>query len=104
VREPGVRSLLLGRLETFRQRGFAQADLDRARVAWFARRTLDSLHPETQMDRALAEALGRGVAEDRLKALSLDALNLGLRNWLDPANLRMGASGDPGDLKSLTIR
>jgi hypothetical protein len=56
------------------------------------------------MDRALAEALGRGVAEDRLKALSLDALNLGLRNWLDPANLRMGASGDPGDLKSLTIR
>ena len=99
-----VGSLFLERLETFRRRGFAQADLDRVRVAWFARRSLDSLHPEAQMDRALAEALGRGVAEDRLKALSLDALNLGLRNWLDPANLRMGASGDPGDLKSLTIR
>ena len=95
-------SLLLGRLETFRRRGFAQVDLDRARVAWFARRTLDSLHPETQMDRALAEALGQGVAENRLKALSLDTLNLGLRNWLDPANLRMGASGDPDDLKTLT--
>jgi Peptidase M16 inactive domain len=95
-------SLLLERLETFRRRGFTQADLDRARVAWFARRTLDSLHPEAQMGRALAEALGQGVVEHRLKALSLDALNLGLRNWLDPANLRMGASGDSDDLKRLT--
>ena len=72
-------------------------------MAWFARRTLDSLHPETQMDRALAEALGHGVAENHLKALSLDALNLGLWNWLNPANLRMGASGDPEDLKALTM-
>jgi predicted Zn-dependent peptidase len=97
-----VGSLLHERLKAFRRRGFAQADLDRARVAWFARRSLDSLHPEAQMDRALTEALGHGVAEDRLKALTLDALNLALRDWLDPANLRMGASGDPGDLKSLT--
>jgi hypothetical protein len=95
-------SLLQGRLEALRQRGFTQADLNHARVAWFARRGLDSLHPEAQMDRALAEALEQGVAEDRLKALPLDALNLGLRNWLDPANMRMGASGDPDDLKALT--
>jgi hypothetical protein len=93
---------LQGRLEALRQRGFTQADLNHARVAWFARRGLDSLHPEAQMDRALAEALEQGVAEDRLKALPLDALNLGLRNWLDPANMRMGASGDPDDLKALT--
>ncbi len=97
-----VWSLFRERLEAFRRRGFSQADLDRARVAWSARRSLDSLHPEAQMDRALAGALGRGVAEDRLMALSLDALNTGLRNWLDPANLRMGASGDPDDLKMLT--
>ena len=93
--------LLQGRLEAFRQRGFTQADLDRARVAWFARRSLDSLHPEAQMDRALAEALGRGVAEDRMKAMSLDTLNTGLRNWLDPGKLRVGASGEPEDLKTL---
>ena len=96
-----VWSLFRERLEAFRRRGFSQADLDRARVAWSARRSLDSLHPEAQMDRALAEALGRGVAGDRLTALSLDALNTGLRNWLDPANLRMGASSDPEALKSL---
>jgi hypothetical protein len=53
------------------------------------------------MDRALAEALGYGRSDERMKALSLDALNTGLRNWLDPAKLRMGASGDPGDLKTL---
>lgn len=94
-------SLLQERLEALRRRGFAQDDLDRARVAWFARRSLDSLHPEAQMDRALAEALGYGRSDERMKALSLDALNTGLRNWLDPAKLRMGASGDPGDLKTL---
>jgi hypothetical protein len=93
--------LLQGRLEALRRRGFTQADLDRARVAWFARRSLDSLHPEAQMDRALAEALGRGVAEDRMKAMSLDTLNTGLRNWLDPGKLRVGASGEPEDLKTL---
>jgi hypothetical protein len=93
--------LLLRRLEALRQRGFAQADLDRARVAWFARRSLDSLHPEAQMDGALAGALGLGVADDRMKAMSLDALNMGLRDWLDPAKFRMGASGEPEDLNTL---
>jgi hypothetical protein len=53
------------------------------------------------MDRALAEALGRGVAEDRMKAMSLDTMNTGLRNWLDPGKLRVGASGEPEDLKTL---
>ncbi len=96
-----VWSLLHKRLEAIRLRGFAQADLDRARVAWFARRSLDSLHPEAQMDRALAEALGHGVAEDRMKAMSSEALNSGLRNWLDPAKLRVGASGDPEGMKTL---
>ena len=95
-------SLLHRRLEALRQRGFAQADLDRARFAWFARRSLDSLHPEAQMDRALVEAMGHGAAGDRLKAMSLETLNRALRNWLDPANLRTGASGDPDDLKTLT--
>ena len=95
-------SLLHGRLEALRQRGFAQADLDRARFAWFARRSLDSLHPDAQMDRALVEAMGHGAIGDQLKAVSLDTLNRGLRNWLDPASLRTGASGDPDDLKTLT--
>jgi hypothetical protein len=98
----GAQSLLDEKLASLRRRGFAQTDLDQARAAWLARRSLDSLHPEAQMDRALAEALGQGVSADRLKTLSLDALNAGLRRWLDPANVRMGASGDPDDLKSLT--
>ncbi len=96
--------LLLQRLEALRQRGFAQADLDRARTAWLARRSLDSLHPEAQMARVLAEALGRGGTEDRMQAMSLDAFNANLRKWLDPANLRMGASGDPEGLKTIPIR
>jgi hypothetical protein len=96
-----VWSLLKERLEALRRRGFTQADLDRARVAWLARRSLDSLHPEAQMDRALAEALGHGTTEDRMKAMPLDTLNESLRNWLDPAKVRMGATGDPEDLKSL---
>ena len=96
-----VWSLLKERLEALRRRGFTQADLDRARVAWLARRSLDSLHPEAQMDRALAEALGHGATEDRMKAMPLETLNESLRNWLDPAKFRKGASGDPEDLKSL---
>jgi hypothetical protein len=94
-------TLLHGRLEALRRRGFTQSDLDRARIAWFARRSLDSLHPEAQMDRALAEALGQGVIEDRLRAVSLGALNADLRNWLDPATFRIGATGEPEDLKAL---
>lgn len=100
---PGTWSLLHGRLDALRRRGFTQADLDRARLAWLARRSLDSLHPEAQLDATLAEARGLGVSEDRLKALSLDALNAGLRNWLDPARIRSGAAGDPEILKTLPI-
>lgn len=98
---PGTWSLLHERLEGLRRRGFTQADLDRARIAWLAGRSLDSLHPEAQLDSALAEARGRGVSEDRLKAMSLDTLNAGLRNWLDPAGIRGGAAGDPEMLKTL---
>jgi hypothetical protein len=91
-------SLLHERLESFRRKGFTQTDLDRARAAWFARRSLDSLHPEAQMDRTLAEALGRGVDEGRMKALTLSALNAALQIWLDPARLRIGALGGSGGL------
>jgi hypothetical protein len=99
---PGTWSLLHARLEALRQRGFTQGDLEGARAAWLARRSLDSLDPEAQMQTALDEALGRGVSVDRLKALSLDALNAGLRAWLDPANLRSGAAGEPELLKQLS--
>ena len=94
-------SQLVERLEGLRRRGFNRRDLDQARLAWFGRRSLESLQPEAQMDRALAESQGRGVREDRLGALSLDGLNSGLRDWLDPAKLRLGAAGDPGDLDRL---
>ena len=97
----GAWALFHGRLEAFRQRGFTQADLDRARRAWLARRSLESLHPEAQMDSALTEALSRGATEARLNALTLEQLNVGLRAWLDPARFRVGAAGDPDDLKLL---
>jgi predicted Zn-dependent peptidase len=96
-----VWSLVQARLEGLRKRGFTQSDLDRARVAWLARRSLDSLHPETQLDTALAEAMGTTATEDRMKAMTLDALNAGLRRWLDPAIFRVGVAGDPEQLKGL---
>ncbi len=86
-------TLLHGRLASLRQRGFTQADLDRARTAWAAGRSLESLHPEAQMASALDEALGRAVTPGRVEAVSLEALNAGLRAWLDPAQLRSGAAG-----------
>lgn len=94
-------SLLRGRLEAFRSRGFTQADLDGARRAWRLGRSLDSLHPEAQMDAALAEALGLGVTEARMMALTLEQLNAELRSWLEPGRLRLGAAGDPADLARL---
>jgi len=94
-------SLFHGHLETLRRRGFTQTDLNLAKVAWQARRSLDSLHTEAQMDAALAEAKGRGVSPDRMQALSLSELNAALRGWLDPARLRSGAAGDPEALKML---
>jgi len=33
------------------------------------------------------------VTLERVKAVSLEALNAGLRAWLDPAQLRSGAAG-----------
>ncbi|MBI1753096.1 MAG: insulinase family protein [Acidobacteria bacterium] len=83
-------SRLLARLEAMRLRGFAQADLDRARAAWNAGRSLETLHPEARMDHTLQEALGRGVTPERMKTLSLERLNADLRLWLEPANLRTG--------------
>ena len=97
----GPWSLLHGRLETLRRRGFSQTDLNLAKAAWQARRSLDSLHTEAQMEAALAEARGRGVSPDRMPALSLNELNAALGNWLDPARLRSGAAGDPEALKRL---
>ncbi|WLT31159.1 pitrilysin family protein [Geothrix sp. PMB-07] len=81
---------LLARLEALRLRGFTQADLDRARTAWNAGPSLETLHPEAQMNRALQEALGRGADPDHMKALSLEQLNADLRRWFDPKNLRTG--------------
>ena len=96
-------SLLYERLAGLRLRGFTQSDLDRARVAWLARRSLETLHSEAQMDSALAEARGHGVSEERVKAVSLAVLNAGLKRWLDPARIRSGAVGDPEVLKALPL-
>lgn len=83
------------RLEAVSRRGFTQADLDHARAAWLARRSLESLDPEADMASALAEALGQGVSPERMRTLTLDDLNTGLRQWLDPARLHGGLLGDP---------
>ncbi len=92
-------ALLQERLQTLRQRGFTQAELDRARSAWLARRSLDVLHPEALLAAALAEARNRRIALDRMRALSLETLNAGLHLWLDPKSIRVGAAGDPELLK-----
>jgi predicted Zn-dependent peptidase len=94
-------ALFQKQLETLRQRDFTQADLDQARAVWQKGRSLDTLHPETQMEAALAEARGRGVTAERIQSVSLAALNAGLRLWLDPANLRVGAAGTPEALERL---
>lgn len=72
------------RLESRRQRGFEPRDLEHAKAVWLARRKLDSLHPEALLEGALAQALGRGAPEDRVLAVSLEALNAGLRWRLEP--------------------
>ena len=36
-----------------------------------------------------------------MKALTLEALNAGLRSWLDPKRLRTGAAGPPEALAQL---
>jgi len=91
-----ARALLLDRIEALRRRGFSQGDLDRAREAWLASRSLDSLHPAAQMEAALAEALGRRATGHQLESLTLEQLNAGLRRWLEASNLRLGGIGEPG--------
>lgn len=83
------------RLEAVNRRGFTQADLDQARAAWLARRSVESLDPDAEMASALAEALGRGASPKRMRALTLEDLNAGLRRWLDPARRHGGLLSDP---------
>ena len=98
---PQALTTLQGRLAALGQRGYTQLELDRARGAWLARRSLDSLHPDALLAAALAEAQGRGATPGPMKALTLEALNAGLRSWLDPRRLRIGAAGSPEVLARL---
>jgi len=86
-------SLLQERLESLRRRGFTTSDLERARTAWTAGRSLASLDAEAQLDAALAQAAGRAATLDRMKALTLDQLNAALRTWLDFGKFRRGTAG-----------
>ncbi len=99
----GAWSLLKDRLEALRQRGFTQPELDRARVAWEAGQALETLHPDSLLEGALAEAQGRRVQVTRLRALSVATLNAALGLWLDPARIRLGVVGDPEALKAVPI-
>jgi predicted Zn-dependent peptidase len=92
---------LLGRIETLRKRGFKAEDLVRARTAWSEGRALAALDPESLMDEAQRTFRHRHPGAAELEALSLEALNRALRRWLDPANLRLGATGEPASLKEL---
>ncbi|WP_257313967.1 M16 family metallopeptidase [Geothrix fuzhouensis] len=88
-----VETSLRERLQTLRQRGFTEQDLDRARAAWLAGRALTSLHPGSMVDEALAEARGRAVTPEGMAAVTLGHLNEALRRWLDPARLHTGVVG-----------
>lgn len=101
LRADAAWTLFQERLETLCKRGFTQAELDLARAVWLKGGTLTSLHPDAQMDAALAEARGRGVTAERLQAVSLERLNTGLRRWLASGNLRIGAVGPPDALRLL---
>jgi Peptidase M16 inactive domain len=98
---PQAMAALQARLAALSQRGYTQLELERARGAWLARRSLDSLHPEALLASALAEARGRGATPGSMKALSLEALNAGLRSWLAPDRFRTGAAGPPEVLAQL---
>jgi len=91
--ETAAWSLLQLRLESLRQRGFTAADLERARTAWTAGRSLDSLDAEAQLDTAVALTVGHGATLDRMKALTLDQLNAALRAWLEVGKSRRGLAG-----------
>jgi len=94
--ETAAWALLQLRLESLRLRGFTTADLERARAAWAAARSLDSLAAEAQLDTAVALTLGHGATLDRMKTLTLDQLNATLRVWLDFGKSRRGLAGsDP---------
>jgi len=88
-------ALLLERLQTLRQRGFAEADLRRAKAAWSAGRALAGLHPEALVGQALAETRGRAISPARMEGLTVETLNGALRRWLDPERLKAGAVGGP---------
>lgn len=93
-----ARTTLAGRLEALRQRGFSATDLDQAKAAWMAGRTLWTLHPDALIAQALGAARGRSAQPDQVEALTLAALNAALRRWLDPARCQVGAAGDPAVL------
>jgi predicted Zn-dependent peptidase len=99
--DAGTWSRLLGKLGALRQRGFIQADLERARAAWEAGRALASLQPSGMLASALSEARDRQVRVTRMKALSLAELNAALSRWLEPTAFRIGAVGAPEALKAL---
>ncbi|WP_279343028.1 M16 family metallopeptidase [Geothrix paludis] len=86
---------MLERLQAIRQRGFTETDLRRAQAAWSESRALITLHPEAQVAEALADARGRSVSPARVNALTVEALNQGLRRWLDPARIRTGVLAGP---------
>ena len=91
--EAAAWSLLRLRLEALRLRGFTAADLERARIAWAAARSLSSLDAEAQLDAAAALTLGHGATLDRMKTLTQDQLNATLRAWLDVGKARRGLAG-----------
>lgn len=86
---------LRGRLETLRQRGFTDADLRGAKLAWFAGRQVRTLHPDELLADSLQEVAGEAATPAAIEAQTLEALNRVLRQWLEPANLRWGLLGDP---------
>ena len=91
--EAAAWALLQLRLESLRQRGFTTADLERARTAWAAGRSLGSLDAEAQLDAAAALTLGHGATLDRMRTLTLDQLNATLRAWLEAGKARRGLAG-----------
>lgn len=92
---------LLGPLENLRRTGFAEADLGRARAAWIAGLAVNGLHPEARMEQAIRAFRNQVPDRAKVETLGLDALNAALRQWLDPANLRVGAAGDSAVLEGL---
>lgn len=89
-------------LASLRARTVGAEELALAQGAWIKAQSLRTLDPEARMDAALAEALGRAPLADRVAAVSLEALTAGLRAWLAPAQVRLGAAGPRAGLAELT--